>query len=194
LAGQAVTETELRPDASGHADIVTLGSVRFQVIQRRDKIGVRVRDADSPRRRAFQGTDWYPVQEKYRVVARFEPYTPPRPIPIANILGQVNPMPSPGAAVFELDGREVRLDTMLEEPDATELFIIFKDATAPRETYGSGRYLYVELPKDRKIVLDFNKAYSPPCAFTDFATCPLPPKQNRLEVRIPAGEKKPAGH
>lgn len=194
MAGQVVSRTELRPDVSGQADVVTLGSVRFQVIQRGDRLGVRVRDAESPRRKAFGGTEWYPVQDRYRVVARFVPYSPPKPIPIANIIGQVNPLPSPGAAVFTLDGREIRLDTVLEEPDATQLFVLFKDATAPRETYGSGRYLYAEMPKDGKIVLDFNKAYSPPCAFTDFATCPLPPTQNRLDVRIVAGEKKPAGH
>jgi hypothetical protein len=112
-------------------------------------------------------------------------------VPIANIIGQVNPLPSPGAAVFTLDGKEVRIDTLLEEPDAKELFVIFRDATAPRETYGSGRYLYTAMPQDGTIVLDFNKAYSPPCAFTAYATCPLPPPQNRLPVRVEAGEKDP---
>jgi uncharacterized protein (DUF1684 family) len=109
-------------------------------------------------------------------------------------VGTVSPLPSPGYVTFELDGRELRLDPVLEEPDAKELFYIFRDTTAGKDTYPAGRFLYSEMPKDGQVVLDFNKAYSPPCAFTSFATCPLPPRQNRLDVRIEAGEKKPAGH
>ena len=101
-------------------------------------------------------------------------------------------MPSPGHVVFTINGREVQLDPVLEEPGAKELFFIFRDATAGKETYPAGRFLYSDMPKDGRVVLDFNKAYSPPCAFTSFATCPLPPKQNRLDVRIEAGEKRPA--
>ncbi len=106
-----------------------------------------------------------------------------------NVLGQTVTMPCPGRAEFMLEGRLLHLDGALEEPDAAELFFIFRDATTGKETYGAGRFLYAELPKDGRIVLDFNKAYNPPCAFTPYATCPLPPPQNRLGVPIEAGEK-----
>ena len=138
------------------------------------------------------GSQWYPVSEAHRVVARFVPHATPKTIPIANVLGQEDQQPSPGYVVFTIGDQEVRLEPILEAPDAKELFFIFKDPTAGRDTYPAGRYLYTDLPKDGTVTLDFNKAYSPPCAFTAYATCPLPPPQNRLPVRIEAGEKKPA--
>jgi len=115
---------------------------------------------------------------------------------VPNILGATEKMPSPGYAVFTLDGQEVRLEGVLEEPNATQLFFIFKDGTSGRETYPAGRYVYTEgLPdKDGHVVLDFNKAYNPPCAFTPYATCPLPPEQNRLPMRIEAGELRYGNH
>ena len=112
-----------------------------------------------------------------------------------NVLGRMEPMPSPGYAEFVIAGQTLRLDGVLEEKDAKELFFIFRDRTSGRETYGSGRFLYSELPSGGRVLLDFNKAYNPPCAFTAFATCPLPPKQNALPVAIEAGEKAyGAGH
>ncbi|HUG54151.1 MAG TPA: DUF1684 domain-containing protein [Vicinamibacteria bacterium] len=189
--GRPVHEIELHADTSGKPDVLTVGPVSLFVIERGGRLALRVKDAESPRRRSFRGLEWYPVRESYRITARFVPYDPPKPIPIANVIGTVEPMPSPGYVVFTLDGREVRLDPVLEEPGAKELFFIFRDTTAGKHTYPAGRFLYSEMPKDGRVVLDFNKAYSPPCAFTSFATCPLPPKQNRLEVRIEAGEKKP---
>ena len=190
--GKPVTELELHPDTGGHPDVLAVGPVSMYVIERGGRYALRVKDPESPRRRSFKGLEWYPVREGYRVTARFVPYDPPRPIPIANVLGMVEPMPSPGHVVFTINGREVQLDPVLEEPGAKELFFIFRDATAGKETYPAGRFLYSDMPKDGRVVLDFNKAYSPPCAFTTFATCPLPPKQNRLDVRIEAGEKRPA--
>jgi uncharacterized protein (DUF1684 family) len=162
------------------------------VIERGGRFALRVKDPESARRRSFRGLDWFPVRESYRVTARFVPYEPPKAIPIANVLGTVEPMPSPGYVVFSLNGREFHLDPVLEDPAAKELFFIFRDETAGKQTYPAGRFLYADLPKDGRVVLDFNKAYSPPCAFTSFATCPLPPRQNRLDVRIEAGEKRPA--
>jgi uncharacterized protein (DUF1684 family) len=117
------------------------------------------------------------------------PYEEPRMVRVPNVLGQMNEMPSPGAVEFTRDGRAIRLDGVLEEEGAQELFFIFRDGTSGKETYGSGRFLYAPLPKDGRIVLDFNKAYNPPCAFTPYATCPLPPPQNRIPIRIEAGEK-----
>jgi len=121
------------------------------------------------------------------------PWPSPRMIPIPNVLGQVNDLPSPGYAEFTVAGRRLRLEPVIEEPGAEELFFIFRDQTAGRETYPAGRFLYAPMPKDGVVVLDFNKAYSPPCAFTAYATCPLPPPQNRLPVRVEAGEKNPHG-
>jgi uncharacterized protein (DUF1684 family) len=192
---QPVQDLELHPDKGGTPnDVLTLGSISLYLIERGGRLGLRIKDENSAARRGFAGLTWYPADEAYRVTARFVPYEPARKVPIANVLGMVEPLPSPGYAVFPLHGREVRLDPVLEEPDAKELFFIFRDATAGKETYPAGRFLYSAMPKDGQVVLDFNKAYSPPCAFTSFATCPLPPKQNRLDVRIEAGEKRPAGH
>jgi uncharacterized protein (DUF1684 family) len=114
----------------------------------------------------------------------------PAKIPILNVIGLTEEMQSPGYAVFRLQGQEYRLRPVLETADAPELFFIFRDLTSGKETYGAGRFLYSELPKDGRVTLDFNKAYNPPCAFTPYATCPLPPAENRLAVRIEAGEKK----
>jgi uncharacterized protein (DUF1684 family) len=111
--------------------------------------------------------------------------------PILNIIGQTEPTDSPGYVVFQLQGKEFRLYPVLESPGAKELFYIFRDLTAGKETYGAGRFLYSGMPKNGQVTLDFNKAYSPPCAFTPYATCPLPPKENRLQIRIEAGEKSP---
>ncbi len=189
----AVTAMELRPDTSGSPDVLKLGRLTLFVIERSGRYGIRLRDPESPRRKEFKGLTWFPVAEPLRIKARFIPYTPPRSVPVPNVLGQINEMPSPGRAVFAIGGQEVGLDSVLEEPEAKELFFIFRDLTTGHETYPSGRFLYSDMPQDGTVILDFNKAYSPPCAFTPFATCPLPPKQNRLPVRIEAGERY-AGH
>jgi hypothetical protein len=189
LEGKPLTASALRSDTSGGPDVVRIGPLSMSVIERGGEIGVRLKDNDSPGRKAFKGLSWFPVDPGYRAVARFVPSPPGATVDITNVLGQTQKLPSPGEAVFSLGGRELRLTPVLEEPGAKELFFIFRDETAARETYGAGRFLYSELPKDGTVVLDFNKAYSPPCAFTRYATCPLPPRRNRLPVRIEAGEK-----
>jgi uncharacterized protein (DUF1684 family) len=195
-AGKPATGGILRPDTAKDAkeeDVLKIGSLTMQVIERGGRYGIRLKDAQSAQRKAFAGLQWFPVKEAYRVTARFVPA--PTIIQVPNILGQVSDMPRPGYLVFTVNGQEVRLDPVIEEPGSNELFIIFRDETAPKETYGAGRFLYADMPKDGHVILDFNKAYSPPCAFTPFATCPLPPKQNRLAVRIEAGELNPnPGH
>ena len=172
--------------------MLELGRLSLHVIERGGRLGIRLKDRESPLRKAFTGLSWFPIDERYRVVARFVPYDPPKALKVPNVLGNVTPMPSPGRAEFTIDGKAVQLDGVLEEPDATELFFIFRDQTSGHETYGAGRFLYADLPKDGKLVLDFNKAYNPPCAFTPYATCPLPPPQNRLPVRIEAGRRSTA--
>ncbi|HYO62309.1 MAG TPA: DUF1684 domain-containing protein [Pyrinomonadaceae bacterium] len=184
-----VTSLALQSDADGSPTVLRLGSLSFHVIRRGERFALRVRDREHPARLNFQGTQYFPASQTWRIAARFEPYNPPKPVRILNITGMESDEPSPGALVFEADGRTHRLDAITEK-DNPNLFVIFADQTSGRETYGAGRYLYVEPPDSSgRVMVDFNKAYSPPCAFTAFATCPLPPPQNRLALRVEAGEK-----
>jgi len=180
----------LTADSKGKPTILQLGSLSFYVIQRGDRLGVRIKDKDSPERAAFKGLDNFPLRPDWRVVARFEPYKDKK-IAIANIVGQVEDNPSPGAVVFDWQGKTYRLDALGDEKEG--LFLVFGDTTNGKQTYGAGRFLDTDPPKDGKVVVDFNTAYNPPCAFTAFATCPLPPAQNKLPIAIEAGEKKFAG-
>jgi uncharacterized protein (DUF1684 family) len=166
---------------------VIAGSRTYTVVERAGRYGVRLKDTASKLRSGFTGMHWFPARESYRVTARFVSYPQPKTLAIPNVLGSVYPTPSPGYALFRINGQEFRLEPVIEEGDK-ELFFIFRDQTAGKETYGAGRFLYTALPRDGKIELDFNKAENPPCAFTPYATCPLPPKQNILPVRIEAGE------
>ena len=182
----AKSAAALRSDTdSGGPDQLTIGDFTMFVIHRGQRYGIRLKDTQSEYRRSFTSLHWFPIREEYRVVARFVLYDAPRKIAVPNILGEVEEEPSPGYAVFNLQGHEYRLDPVIEED---QLFFIFRDQTSGKETYGSGRFLYADMPKEGKVILDFNKAYNPPCAFTPYATCPLPPKQNRLPLRIEAGE------
>jgi hypothetical protein len=167
--------------------VLKLGSLEWFIIKRDTKYGIRLRDFESKALLEFSGIERYPVDVQFHVDATFEPAAG-RTIPITNVLGQTTAQPSPGTLVFELDGKEVRLDVLDEGGE--DYFVIFGDATNATETYGAGRYLYVNKPDDQgHTIIDFNKAYNPPCAFTTFATCPLPPKQNVVDFPIRAGEK-----
>ena len=181
---------ELRSDSSASPDLVTLGGLSMFIIRRGDRFGVRLKDPNSRMRKEFTGLRYFSANESYRVNARFVPDV--RKIPVPNILGQTEEMPSPGYVEFTLEGQRLRLTPVQESADG--LFFIFRDLTSGHETYGSGRFLDTSMPKDGKVELDFNKAYNPPCAFTPYATCPLPPKENRLAVRILAGELKYGSH
>jgi uncharacterized protein (DUF1684 family) len=194
LRGQAVAKRVLLTDADGREpDILVLGAVRLQIIDRGGRLGVRVKDMRSEARRTFKGLKWYPVNPALRVVARFVPAAEPTTIEVPSVIGVTERMPSPGAAELEIGGKRLRLVPVLEAGES-RLFFVFRDATSSRTTYGGGRFLYADPPRDGKIVLDFNQAYSPPCAFTPYATCPVPPAENRLPVPIEAGEMTPAGH
>lgn len=192
--GKPVTDMLLRTDEHDSTDVLELGPLRFFVIVRGGKHAIRMRDLESPQRTGFTGIASYDLNAAYRVVAHFEPYSPPKRVPVPNIVGIVDTMVSPGALVFRVDGKEARLDPVLEDPEATQLWCIFSDATSGDETYPGGRFLYCDLPKEGVTTLDFNKAYNPPCAFTEFATCPLPPLQNELSIPIRAGEKNYGHH
>ena len=191
--GRAVTSLDLLSDAQGEPTVLASGALRFFVIERAGNLGVRVRDLDNPHRRNFSGLNYFPVSTDWVFNARFEPYEPAHRLKIVNILGMEEQAQSPGAVVFRKNGREWRLDTVLETPGDQELFVMFADGTSGHETYGGGRFLYIPLPQGQTSLVDFNKAFNPPCALNDFATCPLPPPQNRLKVRVDAGEKKYAG-
>jgi uncharacterized protein len=194
VAGQIVTGSRvMRSDADAHPDVLELGSLSLYVIKRGDRYGIRVKDKNSPVRRGFTGLRWFDIREDYRVEAKWVSYPQPRPLRVPNVLGETTTMPSPGYAKFTLDGETLRLDGVLEDPTSLELFFILRDRTSGKETYGAGRFLYAELPKHGRVVLDFNEAYNPPCAFTPYATCPLPPKQNWLPVRVEAGEMSYTG-
>lgn len=184
----------LKADSSGSPDVVTMGSLQMHVIQRGERYAIRLKDMQSSVRKQFRGLRWYPVDPAYRVTARFVPHDEPVEIAVPTILGTIERMPSPGYALFTLGGVQMRLDPVLEDPEADQLFFIFRDATSGPETYPAGRFLYTDLPKDGAVTLDFNKAYNPPCAFTRYATCPLPPEQNRLAARIQAGELNYVAH
>ena len=192
-AGKPVTTLALESDTDGKQTVLNLGSLSFYVIKRGENYGVRVKDKENPDRLHFAGLDYYPADPKWRLEAKLQPYDPPKAIPITNILGMVEDMISPGAVVFEFAGKTYRLDAV-EEKGSKQFFLIFADGTTGRETYGAGRYLYADPPDgEGTVIVDFNRAYNPPCAFTNYATCPLPPSQNRLALRIEAGEKTYAG-
>ena len=188
--GTPVTSLELVSDVDENPTELVAGSLHFMLIERAGHLGIRVRDSVSPNRLQFKGLEYFPVRADWHIQAHFEPYVPERRIPIVNILGMAEEMTSPGAIVFEREGRSWRLDAILEAPGDRELFVMFSDATSGKQTYGAGRFLYVGLPQADRIDIDFNEAYNPPCAFTDFATCPLPPQQNRLALAVDAGELK----
>ncbi len=189
LVDDAPTKTAVLRDDAAEAgpSLVKIGAITFFVIKRGDQYGVRVRDANSPERQSFTGRKWFDINVDYRLRAKFVPHDPVRNISVVNTVGLLTPMDNPGYVEFSLHGQELRLEAFSE--DDGELWFIFKDATSGKSTYGAGRYLIARLADDDSVDLDFNKTYNPPCVFTKYATCPLPPKENVLPIAIEAGEK-----
>lgn len=187
LDGQSFQGGTVKTDAAGEPDVLRVGTLQLLTIVRGDRVGVRVRDSASEVRRDFKGIDRFPVSEAWRKVATWEPAQPGQAEKIVNVLGDVEETPIAGYAVFTHEGKTYRLEAMSED-DA--LFFVFGDQTNRDSSYPAGRFLVAEAPKDGQVVLDFNRAYNPPCAFTRFATCPLPPRGNRLPLRVEAGEKR----
>ena len=185
--GKPVTNVQV-PSNVSPASGISAGGMTMTMIERGGKRGLRVWDKVSPTRVNFRGLRWYPIDVKWRVEATFVPHQPVPKVRIQNIIGQTIEMANPGTAVFTIGGRQIALEALLEAPDADELFFMFRDATSGKATYGAGRYLYTPLPKDARVTLDFNRAMNPPCAFTQFATCPLPPAKNRLAIAVEGGE------
>ena len=187
-----VTDAVIFDKETVRPPVVSAGSLRWTVIRRDDKIGIRLRDLESPLATNFRDIDRYAIDTTWRIPATLQTDGGTGSITIKNILGQTNQQKTPGKLVFSIHGKQYTLDA-LEEGD--ELFIIFADETSGKTTYASGRFLSVKKPAaDGSTIIDFNKAYNPPCAFTDYATCPLPPKQNVLPIAITAGEKNYGHH
>jgi uncharacterized protein (DUF1684 family) len=189
LNDQSLTSTSrvLKPDASGEPDYIFVGDIRMMVIERAGDLAIRVWDPQSPVRQNFAGCDWYAPDESYRVRANVEPFASPKAVMVVDSMGMERPGELDAALTFELHGELHRLEA--EARDDGTYYIIFRDATAGKTTYASGRYLTTEVAKDGEVIIDFNIAYNPPCAFTEFATCPLPLPENILPIAIEAGEK-----
>ena len=195
IDGKPVRQAALIDDMhAGEATPTTVafGSANFYVIERDGRKALRVKDSDAETRKHFLGIDYFPIDPSWRVVADWVPFDPPHKLEIGSVIGTIDKVDVPGKAVFRRDGHTFELLPYQEEPGG-ELFFVLADRTSGKETYGAARFLYAALPKDGKVVLDFNKAYNPPCAFTPFATCPLAPPENRLDVAVTAGEKKYRG-
>jgi uncharacterized protein len=188
VSSKPFTASKLESDVSGHATVLEMGSLRFYVIGRGERIGIRLKDTESDAARGFRGLDFFPVSMNYRMTAKFEPSQGKKTVDVPSVLGDVAPTPVSGTVVFTINGQELRLSDLGGDP-AKGLFFVFSDPTSKTETYPGGRFLETEPVVNGTVVLDFNRAYNPPCAVTPYATCPLAPKENRLAVAIPAGEK-----
>ncbi len=191
IEGTQSRAADLVIDRAGTPTVVRLGRASFIAIERNGRIALRVRDPDAPTRKGFSGIEYFPIDPGWRVNARFEPHPAGKTIEIVNILGALEPMANPGRVVFTRDGREHALEAV-DEGDG-QLFLIFADRTNGTATYGPGRFVYAPAPVDGRTVIDFNRAYNPPCAFNAYSTCPLPPPENRLDLAIEAGERKYTG-
>jgi uncharacterized protein (DUF1684 family) len=183
------------PDHDKNNPHLTIGTLNMYVIHRGERFALRIKDAKSAALTGFHGLKWYEPNEAYRVTARWIPYSPPKTFTIATLVGTSYPAQVPGSAEFTLKGKPYRLDPILEDPTVAKLFFVLRDTTSTSTTYGACRFLYTGLPdhgldKHGELVLDFNRLENPPCAYTPYATCPLPPRQNRLPIPLPVGEQR----
>lgn len=186
-----VRRAALASDASGAPSVVRFGPASLVLIERDGRFALRVRNPNAPTRSGFIGIERYAVDPTWRFVARFEAHPAGRTIEIASVINTLEAMANPGRLLFERDGKAYSLEAI--DDGSGQLFLIFADRTNAKETYGPGRFVYVELPADGQTVLDFNRAYNPPCAFNAYSTCPLPPPENRLDLAVRAGEKRYLG-
>jgi hypothetical protein len=188
--GQPGPGGELSVD--GEPTRVEAAGIRMHLVDPGGQLALRIRDPEAPTRQRFAGLDYFGLDPSWRVDAAFEPHPTGRTIRVANVMGQLIDEPNPGRVRFTRNGQTITLEAVLSG-DEDELFFIFADRTSGRETYGLGRFLYADLPADGRVMLDFNQAYNPPCAFNAYTTCPLPPPGNRVDAEIRAGEKEYAG-
>ena len=183
--GVAVTHQRLADDLDPTPDYLSVGELTMVILRRGARFGVRMWDRSNPARQQFPGLRWYEINPAYRLEATFVPYDPPKALRYANMIGDTVDSTTPGRVCFVWAGEEYFLDA---EGRGEGLFFNFRDTTNGAATYGSGRFLYTTGPKDGVVILDFNQATNPYCAYTDYAVCPLPPAQNRLPFAVEAGE------
>jgi uncharacterized protein len=195
--GSPAKEQTLRadPDHDKLNSRITYSTLNFYVIRRADRFAVRLKDAKSPALAEFHELNWYAPDAAYKVTAKWVPYNPAKKISLITLVGTSYDQPVPGYAEFTLQGKTYRLEPVLEDPQSTKLFFILKDPTSADATYPACRFLYTPLPdqgvdREGKLVLDFNHLENPPCAYTPYATCPLPPAGNRLPIALPVGEQR----
>lgn len=194
IDGKPAREGTLQVEGA-NAPTMAWRGISLAVLKRGDRYVLRIKDADSPLRTGFHGLNWYAPDANYRITARWIPFKPPIVQEIPTVIGTTLKLPAPGLAMFMLNGKVLQLEPVIEDPSSKTLFFILRDETSTSTTYGGGRFLHTALPdqgltEPGNLVLDFNQLENPPCAYTNFATCPLPPKQNELEIEIPAGEKR----
>ena len=186
----------LKIDTDGEKPtVLQAGTLTLLIIHRGDRYAMRIKDTQAPTRIHFQGLHWYAPDPHYRIEAKWIPFTLPHDVPIPTIIGTTIKLPAPGLAEFTLDGKTIQLEPVIEELGDKQLFFILRDTTSRTTTYGAARFLYADFPdngldKPGHIVLDFNRLQNPPCAYTPYATCPLPPPQNKLTVALPVGEQR----
>src|SRR5216684_7245901 len=197
VAGSPAKPQPLRAEANNDkvSPHLTIGTLNMYVIRREARFALRIKDSKSPTLTGFHGLHWYDPDAKYRVTAKWLPYTPDKTVTLATLIGTTYEQPVPGAAEFILAGKTYRLEPVLEDPAEPKLFFILRDTTSSATTYAACRFLYTGLPsngleKPGELVLDFNHLENPPCAYTPFATCPLPPRGNRLPIPLPVGERR----
>lgn len=189
VAGESVKCARLASDAQENKSVVRFGSIMFYLIDREGELALRVKDSQAGILQDFEGMEYFPYDPEWRIEARFEAHEPGRIMEIPNVLGSVERSPNPGRVIFEKNGEEHVLEAVRYEGD-DELFLVFADRSNGKSTYGAGRFLYTPLPDENgRLIVDFNQSYNPPCVFTPYATCPLPPPGNRLDLNIEAGEK-----
>jgi uncharacterized protein (DUF1684 family) len=194
LKGKPVTRMELKSDVPGPADRLSLGNdLQFWVHNSGQRLSIRLRDQNSALRKSFAGVSWFPIDPAYRVEATYTRFDKPKMVDVASLVGDSDKTPIPGLVTFTLKGETYSLEPFAEEGDS-QFWFVFRDLTSQKETYPAARFLYVPAPVDGKMILDFNKAENPPCAYNPYTTCPLPTDQNRLRTRIEAGEMRYAGH
>ena len=201
LDGAPVQTAKLADDEAEKPSKLTAGTLTILLLHRGDRYALRIKDSQAPTRLNFHGLHWYAPDPHYRVEARWIPFVPVKKIKIPSIIGVTDEMPAPGVAEFTLDGKTFQLEPVLEDPNAKQLFFILRDTTSrasssgPATSYGAARFLYTDFPdhgldQPGHLTLDFNHLQNPPCAYTAYATCPLPPEQNRLAIALPVGEEK----
>ena len=195
LDGASAQPAKLADDAAEKPSVIKAGTLTILLLKRGDRYALRIKDSQAPTRLNFHGLHWYDPDPHYRVEAKWIPFVPVKKIKVPSIIGVTDAMPAPGVAEFTLDGKTFQLEPVLEEPDAKQLFFILRDTTSRTTSYGAARFLYTDFPdhgldQPGHLTLDFNRLQNPPCAYTAYATCPLPPDQNKLAIALPVGEEK----